>query len=111
MRDLSLTLSNSFTKKKTKTSVSTYRFNLAIITATAILGLGYLVIVNNLGTKGYEIRKLEQSIRSLEADQKGLQLQVSDLQSINRIQAEVEQLNFVPVKNVTYLKEADFALK
>jgi cell division protein FtsL len=110
MRDLSLAIPATFSKKKTK-SVSTYRLNLAIIASTLILGLVYLFIVNSLGTKGYEIRKLEKQLTSLEAEQKVMQLQVSDLQSINRIQSEAKTLNLVPATNITYLKDSDFALK
>ncbi len=110
MRDLSLSIPATFSKK-TKSSVSVYRLNLAIIASGMILGLVYLFAVNSMGTKGYEIRKLEQQVRTLEADQKIMQLQVSDLQSINRIQTEAKTLNLVPTTNVTYLKESDFALK
>jgi cell division protein FtsL len=111
MRDLSLAIPNGFAKKRNKTSVSTYRLNLAILTSSLILGLVYLFVVNSLGTKGYEIKKLDEQVRQLQSDQKTLQLQSSDLQSINRIQTEAQKLNFVPTTNVTYLKASDFALK
>jgi hypothetical protein len=111
MRDLSLAISPSFSKTKSKSSVSAYRLNLAIIVSSAILGFVYLFIVSSLGTKGYDIRKLEQQVVSLQAEQKILQTQASDLQSIQHIKSEVQQLNFVPATNVTYLKESDFALR
>ena len=111
MRDLSLAIPTTFGKRKTKSSISTYRLNLAIIASTMILGLVYLFVINGLGTKGYQIRKLEEQVRAIENDQKNLQLQASDLQSINRIEAAAKQLNFVPNSNVTYLKDSDFALK
>ena len=111
MRDLSLAIPAGVSRRKTKSAVSSYRLNLAIIASSMILGLVYLFVVNSLGTKGYQIRKLEEQVRVIESDQKNLQLQASDLQSINRIQAEAKQLNFVPNSNVTYLKDADFALK
>jgi hypothetical protein len=112
MRDLTLAISaNGIGKRKTKTSVSAYRLNLAIFASTVLLGLTYLFVVNSLATKGYEIRKLDEQVRVLEEQQKTLLLESSDLQSINRIQTSAQQLNFVPTSNVTYIKDSDFALK
>jgi cell division protein FtsL len=111
MRDLSLAIPVGFSKRKTKSTVSSYRLNLAIIASTMILGLVYLFVVNSLGTKGYQIRKLEEQVQAIASDQKSLQLQASDLQSINRIEAQAKQLNFVPNSNVTYLKDPDLAIK
>ncbi len=114
MRYLTLAIPRGFTKRKASTggkTVSTYRLNLSILVSSLLLGLVYLFVVNSLGTKGYEIKKLDLQLRQLEADQKNLQLQTSDLQSINRIETEAQKLNYVPNTNVTYLKDPDFALK
>ena len=111
MRDLSLAIPQGATKRKTKSSVSAYRLNLAILTSIVLLGLTYLFVINSLGTKGYEIQKLDEQARALESQQKNLLMQASDLQSINRIQTEAQKLNFVPAANITYLKDSDFALK
>ena len=111
MRDLSLLIPTGLSRTKPILTVSILRTNVSILVSIFILGLVYLFVVNSLGTKGYEIRKLEQLVRQLESDQKTLQLQASDLQSINRIQIEAQKLNYVPATNVTYLKDSDFALK
>lgn len=110
MRDLSLAIS-TISLKRGKSSASVHRLNMAILASTVILGLVYLFTISTLATKGYEIKKLEQQLHVLEVEQKSLQLQASDLQSINHIQAEVQRLNFVPVASITYLKDSDFALK
>jgi len=111
MRDLSLAIPSGIAKNKTKSSISTYRLNLALLVSTVFFGLLYLFVINSLGTKGYEIKKLDAQVRQLMADQKNLQLQASDLQSINRIETQAQLLDFVPNTNVTYLKDSDFALK
>jgi cell division protein FtsL len=85
--------------------------NYFLLGAVIVLILVYFFEVTSLGTKGFEIKQLEQQIRVLEQTQKDLQIQASDLQSINRIQAQAAKLNFVPSTNVTYLKASDFALK
>ena len=108
---MSLSISNEFSKRNTGSSVSTYRWNLAILVSSVALGLVYLFTINTLGTKGYEIRKLEQEVKLLSEQQKTMQMEASDMQSINRISDEAQKLNFVPASNVSYLKAADFALK
>ncbi|MBX4191838.1 MAG: hypothetical protein KW804_03500 [Candidatus Doudnabacteria bacterium] len=111
MRDLSLAIPLGTAKNKTKSSVSTYRLNLAIVSSTLILGLAYLFMINSLSTKGYEIKKLDEQLREMEAGQKSLQMQAADLQSINRIQTEAQKLNYVPVNQAAYLKDSDFAFR
>ena len=110
MHYLTLAFPGITTKRKTG-SHSSQQLNLSILAAAAILILTYLFVVTSMGTRGYEIRQMEQQVRALQAEQKQLQLQSSDLQSINRIQNDAQKLNFVPSTNVTYLKDSDFALK
>ena len=111
MRDLTLSIPNSYSRKAIKSSASTYRLNLAILSSTILLGLVYLFVINSLGTKGYEIKKMGSEVKLLEANQKALQLQASDLQSLNRIESQAQKLNFVPNNNITYLNNSDFAFK
>ncbi len=110
MRDLSLAIPQSFAKKQHKVSVSVKVLNLSILSAIVLFGLVYMFEINTLGTKGYEIRKLEQQVREIQNDQKNLQIEASSLQSIDLIQEQATKLNFVPSTNVTYLKDSDFAL-
>lgn len=111
MRDLSLAIPVAFNKRRTESMVSTKVLNLSILAAIIFFGFLYLFEVNALGTKGYQIRSMEQQIRQVQEDQKNLQLKVSDLQSITRIQQQAQSLNFVPTSNITYLKASDFALR
>jgi cell division protein FtsL len=113
MRDLSLALSEPFFKKKTKTAPASnlLAINLAVVALIAICGFVYLFQVNALGTRGYEIRQLEQKIKVLQTENKGLQIQSSSLSSITQIQKEAEGLGMVPANNITYIKGGNFALK
>ena len=110
MRDLSISLTSGLGKKRTKATPNTKVLNISILVGIVFFGLLYFFEINALGTKGYEIQKLQAQIKALEDQQKTLQLQASDLQSITRIQDEATALNFVPSTNVTYLKTSDFAL-
>lgn len=112
MRDLSLALAQPLFRKKTKSDpASVSHLNLALVALIVTFGFLYLFQINSLGTRGYEIRQMEQKIKVLQTENKSLQIQSSSLSSITQIQKEAENLNMVPASNVTYLKEADFALK
>lgn len=98
---------SKFTHGLTRVQMTNY----LLLAVLIFMGFGYLFIINSLGTKGYEIRKVEQRIANLEAQKNSLQLDASDLQSIDKIQSHAEKLNLVPSTNVTYIKDANFALK
>ncbi len=112
MRDLSLVLSQPLFTKKTKSAGhSALGINLALVVLIVTMGFLYLFQINSLGTRGYEIRQMEQKIKVLQADNKDLQIQSSSLSSITKIQRDAERMNMVPATNVTYIKGSDFALK
>ncbi len=111
MRDLTLALERTSYLRKPKSSTSVMNLNLAILAAIMLFGVTYLFQINSLSTKGYEIRQLEVKLKQLEAENKNLEIQTSSLQSINRIQQESQKLNFVPATNITYIKDADLAIK
>lgn len=112
MRDLTLSLTQALPKKRSHTTSNTVlHFNLAILVLIVTTGFVYLFQINALGTRGYEIRQLEQQIKTLEKDNKQLQVQSSNLKSITRIEEQAQALNMVPVSNVKYIKDADFALR
>jgi cell division protein FtsL len=69
-----------------------------------------LLQINALGTKGYQIRDLQQKITQQETAQKQLEIQSSGLKSITRIQTQAQAMNFVPATGVSYIKDGDFAL-
>lgn len=112
MRDLSLALSQPVPKKKTKTDpASVLHMNLALLALIVAFGFMYLFQINSLGTRGYEIKQLEQKISVLQDANKELQVQSSSLSSITQIQKDAENLQMVPAGNVTYIKDGNFALK
>lgn len=112
MRDLSLSVNQSVSRKKTKDdSSSVLHFNLALLALIVAFGFVYLFQINTLGTRGYEIRQLEQKIKVLQAENKDLQITSSSLSSITQIQKDAESLQMVPAGSVTYIKDGDFALK
>jgi len=112
MRDLTLAIeAGNLARKKHSNPANVLRWNLAILTSILILGLAYLFQINSLGTKGYQIKNLEQKIKTLEAEHKQLEVHSSTLMSITRIQQEARNRNFVPAVGVHYIQDGDFALR
>lgn len=109
MRNLTLSLTGGFAQTKFNSSV--FRWNVAIVVCIAMLAATYLWQINSLSTRGYEIKKIEKDLTILQSQQKHLEMEVSNLQSINRIESASERLNYVPATGVTYIKDANYALK
>ncbi len=70
----------------------------------SVVGLLYLVQINALATKGYKIKELEERVSDLRDKNKGLELQITELRSSERISREVENLEMVAVSRVEYLR-------
>lgn len=99
------------TKKKIKMiSISTKILNVTLITLLFVFSFAYLVQMNSLSTKGYQIKELESKISDLQQDSKDLELQVFELKSMDNIKSKVSQLNMVKVDKVEYLSPTPVAL-
>lgn len=89
--------------------LSSYALNVSLIVFLALLGFVYLFLVNARTTKGFEIKKLEQSIVSLQKQQSELEQQAADLQSIQSLQETVDLPEMVSTTQVEYLGNGDVA--
>jgi len=112
MRDLGLTISQPIFRKRSRSEpASSLAINVAVIVLIVTCGFLYLFQINALGTRGYEIRQIEQKIKVLQVENKALQIHSSSLSSITQIQRDAEVLGMVPAANITYIKASDFALR
>lgn len=84
--------------------------SITFIALLLVMGFSYLMLINDRATKGFEIKSLEKKIAELQKTQKQLQLDAADLQSIQNIQQRMNLENFVPVANISYLKNTGMAL-
>lgn len=66
-------------------------------------GSFYLYQVNDLATKGYEIRDIENEIKKLKADNEKNKIQEVELKSMHNIEKAAEDLNLVSSKGSTYI--------
>src|SRR3989344_5906394 len=71
--------------------------NLAVLSLLLVTGVGYLIQVNGAVTQGYTIRQLETKITELQAQGSELKLSALELESMQNVQAKVDQLGMVAV--------------
>jgi len=94
-------------KQKVKTkkfSISQFNFRVFIVCSTVALTLIYLVSINNTATKGIEISQMERAINSLDEENRALEIQASQLRSLERIEKlSNEELNMVAAGSYQYL--------
>lgn len=75
-----------------------------IMIGLALVGsLAYLVIINRMATSGFEIKALEQKVESLKQTNRKLQLEVTGLQSLTKVEASAPGLGLTEVAQVEYL--------
>jgi cell division protein FtsL len=80
------------------------KYGMAVMIGCCVLTLTYLVQINSFSTKGYEIRSLEKKIDQLKQDQRMLEVETAELQSLQRIQNDPAVLNMVSVSSVNYVQ-------
>ena len=72
--------------------------------AVFICGALYLYQVNDIATKGYEIREMERKIQNLDQESKKLQIKEVELKSMYNIEKSMENSNLVTSSEVTYVE-------
>lgn len=66
-------------------------------TVSLFLLVSYLYEINNFTTKGYEVRKLQKEVLDLRAENKKLQVSLSEATAIGRLRESPETFEFVTV--------------
>jgi len=93
-------VSYSCSRKHTKW----YVMSIAVMAALVLLLMNYVLGVNSYASTGYEIKKLETSLSSLNEENKKLSLRVSETSSVAGIQLELSDSNFVQVDSAKFLR-------
>lgn len=86
--------------KKIKTKKLLVMF---LIFSIGILVILYVLQVNSAATKGYEIRGLKKRINELSDQNRALQVDISNLKSINILQSKTESFNMTEAENIEYV--------
>lgn len=83
-----------------------------LVTLVCAAGVFYIFEVNNLATKGYEIRNLENQLNKSQKENETLRIQEAELKSMYKIEEKTKDLNMVVPKDVSYLNlPGDVAMK
>jgi acylphosphatase len=95
-------------KKREKSfSLAGVGFRQAVILTASLLfliGAVYLYQVNAIAAKGYEIKEIENTIKSLQKESQQLRIKEVELKSMYNIEKSMDDLNLVNSPNVSYLE-------
>lgn len=68
-----------------------------------VLGVFYLININDLTVKGFALKELKSQSNLLLSDNKDYEAKIMNLQSYNNLNDKVKKLNMVAVSEVEYL--------
>lgn len=77
---------------------------LLVLGVVLVFGAYYLYQVNDLATKGYEIRDMENRIAELEKEGKKMEIKEVELRSMYNIEKATQDLNLVNSTSVSYVE-------
>jgi cell division protein FtsL len=75
-----------------------------MVVCVCISGACYLYQVNDIATKGYEVRDLENRIQDLNKESKKMEINEVELRSMYNIEKASQDLNLVNASEVTYVE-------
>lgn len=74
----------------------------AAILLVAAGGLFYIAQVTSSAVGGYDVSSLEERVNALREEQRRLELDAADLQSLRAVEEGVQHLNFVPTYQAVF---------
>lgn len=95
-----------------KSKISLVSLVAFVFTVLILGGIVYLFQVNDLATKGFEVKEIETKIDDLQEERKNLKLKETELKSMYNLEKEVKDLNLVNCSNISYIeKDGPLAMK
>ncbi len=74
-----------------------------VVVLIIFVGMVYAIQINDLATKGFAVRSLENEIAKLKEENQKLSLQLTELQTMNNVKMRAQSLNLVEVTNLKYI--------
>ncbi len=90
-------------KNQTRKSALSQKVLASFIALSVFFIAFYLWQINDLATKGFQINSFEEKVANLKDNNKNLELQAADLQSLSNIEKLEKDLNMVKVNKVEYI--------
>lgn len=78
-------------------------FNYGLYSLLLVLGVMYLVNINDLTIKGFALKQLSLKSASLASQQVDIEQQANNLESYYHLSSEVQKLDMVAVGKIEYL--------
>ncbi|GEM_PF-1522787 len=91
---------NSFLKRLAQKSVA---LNVLLLVLIIFAAFSYLFYINRTATGSFEIKGLESRLSQLQEDNKKLELQAAEIQSLSNIEEGVKDMDMVAVSHIQYL--------
>lgn len=77
--------------------------NIAIVIAICAVSVMYLAKINDMAIQGFKMKELDEKQAVLEDSIKKVEMQVAEMQSMQKIQERIGQLGMVGVAQVKYV--------
>lgn len=78
-------------------------WNIIILVLISLVGVLYLGQINSMTIKGFKMKTLEEKQSAFKENIRKMELQIADLQSMQKIQERVKNLNMISVAKVEYV--------
>src|SRR3989338_1070524 len=86
--------------------VGTASLGLLFVLVFFFIGFFYIVQINDLATKGYEIQALEDRYQQLKDWNEKLEAQAAELSSLQNLQKTLGGLPLIETLNIEYIKDS-----
>ena len=96
-------LSIKIEKKPKKLSFSFRFLNKIVLFLIIIGGVGYIMGVNDIVIKGFEVQDTKTRLSQLRQENNTLELRVMSLSSFNNVSEQAEKLGMIKADNIEYL--------
>lgn len=96
-------------RQKSKSSAMVFFVNCSLVLTLAVVGIGYLVAINSLATKGYTIKFLQSQIAVEKRQNQQLQLKGIEAGSLGSVQERIAALQLVRSERIEYLNNSSVA--
>lgn len=98
------TNSQSLTRPEDGPANKVKKVGIILILTVMLAGAFYLYQVNNLATKGYEMKEVESRVQKLQDDSQRLKIKETELRSMYNLEKATQKLDLVNPTSVSYLE-------
>lgn len=83
---------------------------LVMLVLIIVLGIFYLIQVNDIVVKGYSIEKYKNRISQIKSENKNLEFQLADYKSLSYIEKNVPALNLKKIDKISFVPYNESAI-